>query len=845
MILVKILGILLFNIVLISGGTEKEKFTSLVTQDVSKFNDESGKATLSKLFDNFKKNGNGLNTQKLKSLKGVFEFLDMNQEYNSLLKKILTENHFSAFNNILTAKKSDNVKLEFYNGTVNILNEVFNDNNTLCKIDEFVICQNQYFLLLNETHQTNECDYLTHISNCANNLCSKSPLVTDAIGNFTQVCSSSKNQNSFIKKKAKGFIKNFNKESFVKSIKDEFEKFRISGSLDITDNVVESELYYKKDKLEGISSECIIPHFKPSFNLKSCNKKQFYICREIIMAELVLTKVHFCPNCENENAYDTCICKCCVAKELMNMCYKPNCEDEIELSRYNRYIEDTCKIKPIVVIKDGKKRDGMYEATYNDNLEDPNTLEKNLGHESESYDDTLDVEAAIFGDNIAGSINDSNTLKFDSNSEDTSSFETLESSNDLNMEETLTNDADSDSPINLNKIKILAKKESLKNLKTGKRDEHVIKAWEVQYLNNDVEDEIVEDLISHAENVEISDMDILVYTQEDLEILEANGCNPYEVTGECYHEHCCYPPKQPTKTVYEVTTETDMIYSTILRYKLDAKTTTETQLLESTITIQVPATTVVSTKYKKKIVPKFKKTITLTTTQISVSTVTVTTTVSSVTNAANAATVASTNNAMLAEFDSFQRIPNRRPSIPNLIRVFGTGDNGTLKNSSIENNTTLPYDVKIVLAPLSKPDNRYSQNSTFDNANKIISNSNNNTNSNSTSQIAFSSLGKINKSNKAGIVVSFITIMIAFFVTVKNTFESEGVLNESDHVVSDIMQDVSIIEKRGLSKPYEATYENDNEEFSFVKDELSRLSVKSQLELTDDEVIQKLVEEEY
>ncbi|CAI8499773.1 unnamed protein product [Hanseniaspora opuntiae] len=822
MILSKILCILFFNILLISGGAEKEKFTSLVTPDVPKFTEESGKTTLSKLFNNFNKNGNDLDTHKLKSLKGVFDFLDMNKEYNNLLKKMLSKNHLNAFNSIITAKKVDKVKLEFYNNTVNILEEVFNNNNTLCNIDDFVICQNQYFSLFNETHKNNECDYLAHISKCASSVCSKSSLAMDSIKNFTQVCSSSKNQDSFIKKNAKAFIKNFNKTSFIKNIKDKAEKFRIDGTLDFANNLVESELYYKKDKLNGITSECIIPHFKPSFDLKSCNKKQFYICREIIMAELVLTKVHFCPNCENENAYDTCICKCCVAKELMNLCYKPNCEDEIELSRYNRYIEDTCKIKPIVVIEDGKKRDIMYEKTNSGALEALNTSEETFEDDSETHDDnSLNLER------IHQNVDEPITL------------------DDPSKEENFDSNADVDSPVNLSKIKILAKKESLKNLKKSKRDEQVVKAWEAQYLNNDVEDEIVEDSAPHAEDVETSDIDIFVYSQEDLEILEANGCSPYEVTGECYHEHCCYPPKPQTKTVYEATTETDIIYSTILRYKIDAKTTTETQLLESTITVQVPATTVVTTKYKKKIVPKFKKTITLTTTQISVSTVTVTTTVASATNAANAATAASTNNAMLEGFDSLERIPNRRPSIPNLIRVFGTNDNGTMKNSSLENNTTHPYDEKIILAPLNRIDDRYSQNRTLDILNQTITKSNNSAVNNSTSQTTFSNLGKINKSNKTGIVVSFITIMIAFFVTVKNTFESEGVIDKSEVVVSDIMQDVSVIEKRGIPNQYGAIYENDNEEFSFVKDELSRLSFNTQSELTDNEVIQKLVEEEY
>lgn len=836
-----------FNILLISGGAEKEKFTSLVIPDVSKFSEKSGKTTLSRLFSNFNNNGNDLDTQKLKSLKGVFEFLDMNQEYDNLLKKMLTENHIYAFNGIITAKKVDKVKLEFYNSTVNVLNKVFN-NNTLCNIDDFVICQNQYFSLFNETHKNSECDYLAHISKCASKVCSKSTLAMDSIKNFTQVCSSSKNQDSFIKKNAKAFIKNFDITSFAKNIKDEVEKFRISGLLDSANDLVESELYYKKDKLNGITSECIIPHFKPSFNLTSCNKKQFYICREIIMAELVLTKVHFCPNCENENAYDTCICKCCVAKELMNMCYKPNCEDEIELSRYNRYIEDTCKIKPIVVIEDGKKRDEMYEETDEGTLKTLNTSEEEFEDNLETYDDkswNLKETAAEEnnGNNLIDPISTEFVQEIANVLEDTDNFDTPTTLDDPSKEEEFDGDADSDSPVNLNKIKIQGKKESIQNLKKTRRDEQVVKAWEVQYLNSEAEDEIVEDSTYYAEDVDTSDMNIFVYSKEDLEILEANGCNPYEVTGECYHEHCCYPPKPQTKTVYEATTETDIVYSTILRYKIDAKTTTETQLLESTITIQVPASTVVSTKYKKKIVPKFKKTITLTTTQVSVSTVTVTTTVSSATNAANVATAASTNNAMLGEFDSLQRIPNRRPSIPNLIRVFGTNNNGTMKNSSSKNNTTHPYDKKIFLGPLNRIDDRYSQNKTLDNLNQTISKSNNSAINNSTTRITFNNLGKINKSSKTGIVVSFITIMIAFFVTVKNTFESEDAINESDVVVSDMMQDVSVIEKRGVPNHYGATYENDNEEFSFVKDELSRLSLNTQSELTDNEVIQKLVEE--
>lgn len=835
---------------LISGDAEKEKFTSLITPDVSKFTEKSGKTTLVELFSNFNKNGNDLDTQKLKGLKGVFEFLEMSQEYSNLIKKVLTKNHFNAFNSIITAKKVDKIKMEFYNGTVNVLNEVFNNNNTLCNIDEFVICQNQYFSVFNETHRYNECNYLTHISKCASNVCSKSFLAMEAIRNFTQVCSSLKGQGSFIKKNAKTFIKNFNKTSFARNIENEREKIHINSSLDSANDVVESELYYKKDKLNGITSECIIPHFKPSFDLKSCNKKQFYICREIIMAELVLTKVHFCPNCENENAYDTCICKCCVAKELMNLCYKPSCKDEIELSRYNRYIEDTCKIKPIVVIENGNKRDEMYEESDEGTLKTLNTLEETFQHDSETSDDSLlSLENYTDEDNIADNSSDSNPVEFDQNTteilKDRDDFDMLESSDDTSRNEGFHNDADSDSPINPSKMKILAKKESYKNLKKNKRDEQVVKAWEVQYLNSDVEDEIVEDSTPQAEGVKDLDMDIFVYSQKDLEILEANGCSPYEVTGECYHEHCCYPPKPQTKTVYEATTETDMVYSTILRYKVDAKTITETQLLESTITIQVPATTVVTTKYKKKIVPKFKKTITMTTTQISISTVTVTTTVSSATNAPNVATAASTNNAMLEVFDSLQRIPNRRPSIPNLIRVFGTNDNGTLRNSSLENNTTQPYEEKVFLAPLNKVDDRYSQNGTFASVNQTIPNSNDSTMANSTLQIRFSSLGKINKSSKAGIVVSFITIMIAFFVTVKNTFESERALNESGVVESDIMQDVSCIEKRGVPNQCGATYENDDEEFSFVKDELSRLSLNTQSEFTDNEVIQKLVEEDY
>lgn len=818
MILPRLLAILLLYITILTAAPEKEKFTSLLVPDTSRFTEDNGKASLALILDSFKQNGNNLDTKKLRSLKGVFQFLDMDQEYKNLLNKVLNENHANGFKTTSKDHKADPVKLEFYNETVMVLNEIFNKNSNICNLDEFVICQNLFFSSLNSTQENSECAYLSHISSCAANSCAKSVVVSEAIQNFTQVCSSSKKQKQvgFLKKNAKTFIKNLDKKGFIKKLKKEAENFKVSNLAESTNDIVESELYYKKGKLKGVSSECIIPHFKPKFDLKSCNKTQFYICREIIMAELVLTKVHFCPNCENENAYDTCICKCCVAKELMNLCYKPNCDDELELSRYHRYIEDTCKIKPVVVIDDNKKRDEVYEAVSEETTE-----------------------------NLTDNPNSSEVAEVSEANELIQEEGTFTNEANYNSSEIIDEATNTESPINKSKMRIQAKKESLKSIEQikNKRFDQEVKLWEVQYLENEIEDEIIEDAYIEADYTATDDKNLIIYSQEDLEELEANGCNPYEVTGECYHEQCCYPPKATTKTVYDVTTETDIMYSTILRYKLDAKTTTETQLLENTITIQVPETTVTTTKYKKKLVPKFKKTVTLTTTQVSVLTVTVTTTAAS---AANAAAVATDVNNFITRFENLQQVPNRRPIIPNLIRMFGTSDNDTFKNGSTPNNATRPYNGNLVLRPLHDKDTRYSQNSTLGNSSTVETQSSSSNSTNSTVQSTFNSLGKMNKTNKTGIVVSLITIVVAFLVTVKNSFESGDVANEHEVVVTDLLQNASKVEQRGvLSDSLNSDHENDNQEFSFVKDELSRLSMNTHTDLTDHEILENLVGDNY
>ena len=138
------------------------------------------------------------------------------------------------------------------------------------------------------------------------------------------------------------------------------------------------------------------------------------------------------------------------------------------------------------------------------------------------------------------------------------------------------------------------------------------------------------------------------------------------------------------------------------------------------------------------------------------------------------------------------------------------------------------------------------QNSTFDSSTFTTKNKNLSDTKNSSMHRTFKSLGKINKTNKAGIVVSFITIALAYLLTAKNLFESNWIIKEADIPAGDILQNASNIEKRGVSaESSNANYEDDNEEFSFVKDELNRLSMNLHSGLTDNEVLQSLVSEEF
>lgn len=805
MLVTNLLSIFFFHILYVSAAAETPKIKSLVSLQTLSHIKSFEESIFESMLNSFYKNEHDLNAKKIKSLKGVFEFLEMDQEYRVLLSKVLIKNHCYVLKPISDDKNFDSVKQQFLNASFDVLDNIFSKNVSICNFEDFFICQNQYFTSFNLTQKSFECNYLTHIFTCASKTCSQSAFAVETIRNLTHVCSSSKKETnlSFSKKNAMVFIKNFDKNKLVKNIKLQTKHLSVDSLPKTLNNGVDSNLYYKNHKLKEISTECIIPHFKPKFNLNSCNKRKISICKEALIAELVLTRVHLCPNCENKNEYDTCICKCCIAKELMNLCYKTNCDDEIELSRYHRYIEDTCQIKPFIVVDDNKSNDKILETTLK------NTL------------NSLDIS------DKSAKLNLSENTEYNINPKDF---------NNSQFGKSLYNVKKMKSSPNLNETKIEVKNESVETfvIKTPKRMNQNMQPLKEQYLNNKLEEKILEDTDIDSQNAEGSNNSVIIYSQEDLEELEANGCFPYEITGECYHEHCCYPPKATTKTVYDKTTETDLIYSTILRYKIDSKTITETQLLENTITIQVPKTTVTTTKYQKKIVPKFKKTITLTTTQISVSTLTVT------------AAVASVVDNYLTKFETLPQIPARRPNIPHLIGIFGSAEDKTLTNKYAQNTTAGHYNKKTIIEMLKNNVTCSMQNSTFDSSTFTTKNKNLSDTKNSSMHRTFKSLGKINKTNKAGIVVSFITIALAYLLTAKNLFESNWIIKEADIPAGDILQNASNIEKRGVSaESSNANYEDDNEEFSFVKDELNRLSMNLQSGLTDNEVLQSLVSEEF
>ncbi|OBA28824.1 hypothetical protein HANVADRAFT_51268 [Hanseniaspora valbyensis NRRL Y-1626] len=747
------------------------------------------------VLNSLKRKKYNLQEKKLSKFKEMYTFLDMNKEYNKLLEKIMLENHVHGLTIKAVSKKNIQPQEKLIDTTSSILSELTSNENSLCDLESLVLCQSNFFSSTNQTKEQNQCNYLAHMTSCATKTCSKSSYAINLIKTFsTNICKEEFNKKTKLKtfqynlKKVKDLFKIIDLKKIQKEISSELSNISTLNLDDVDKSslsqTVNSELYYKKDDLKGITSECILPHFDPKYDLKSCNKKDFYICREIIMAELVLTEVHFCPNCENENAYDICICKCCVAKELLDLCYEPNCEDEYELARYSRYIGDICEIKPVVTI---------------DNVDKENTEQK-----SESQ---------------------SNLNKRNLEIEKQKPFEMFEDLDEIIK--ILPNNADVNEKMkNLNKQ---VSESGQKKIHRNKNDAFKIMNWKR-------EDEIL-----------------------------AQGCHPYDVSGVCYHDRCCYPPASTEySTIYTISTETDIMVSTILRYKLALSTTTETQLLESTITVQVPATT--HTKYKKKLIYKKKKTktvtVTTTSTTTSVSTTTATVTVTTTPCAANVLGTQNVND-------------NKRPTIPNLIKLFGSQDN----NQTFSGNVTdkhFVYSKKSVFKSSDySVDNRYLQLNNESLAGNIstttiIASNNNNFLRNSSSSNNFSSLNDSNKSSSAtfentsgkknvssqGLIISLITVIVAYLSSFKGKSETSDInISDNSFDNGDINEHINTIERgdpdlndNSDSLNDETKKKQDNDEidisdFPFVVEETERLFNLPHSEMTDSQIIEKMISE--
>ncbi|KAL6928999.1 hypothetical protein ACO0SA_002333 [Hanseniaspora valbyensis] len=791
------------------------------------------------VLNSLKRKKYNLQEKKLSKFKEMYTFLDMNKEYNKLLEKIMLENHVHGLTIKAVSKKNIQPQEKLIDTTSSILSELTSNENSLCDLESLVLCQSNFFSSTNQTKEQNQCNYLAHMSSCATKTCSKSSYAINLIKTFSSnICKEEVNKKTKLKifhynlKKVKDLFKLIDLKKIQKEIFSELANIS-TLNLDNVDEsslsqTVNSELYYKKDDLKGITSECILPHFDPKYDLKSCNKKDFYICREIIMAELVLTEVHFCPNCENENAYDTCICKCCVAKELLDLCYEPNCEDEYELARYSRYIGDICEIKPVVTIDNVDKENTEQKSEPQSDLNKRN-LEIEKQKPFEMFEDLDEI------------------IKI--------------SPNNANVNEKMKN---------LNKQvsesgqkKIHRNKNDAFKMMNWKRDDSEFENWEAKYTANDAIDDIEEEL--PLEDINALKEPAIVYSESDMEEILAQGCHPYDVSGVCYHDRCCYPPASTEySTIYTISTETDIMVSTILRYKLALSTTTETQLLESTITVQIPATT--HTKYKKKLIYKKKKTETVTVTTTSTTTsVSTTTTTVTVTTTPCAANVLGTQNIN----------DNKRPTIPNLIKLFGSQDN----NQTFSGNETdkhFVYSKKSVFKSSDySVDNRYLQlnnksmagnsstttiiASNINNSLRNSSSSNNFSllnNSNESSSVTFENTsGKKNVSSQ-GLIISLITVIVAYLSSFKGKSETSDInISENSFDNGDINEHINTIERgdpdlndnsdslNDETKKKQENDEIDTSDFPFVVEETERLFNLPHSEMTDSQIIEKMISE--
>ena len=84
MLVTNLLSIFFFHILYVSAAAETPKIKSLVSLQTLSHIKSFEESIFESMLNSFYKNEHDLNAKKIKSLKGVFEFLDMDQEYRFL-----------------------------------------------------------------------------------------------------------------------------------------------------------------------------------------------------------------------------------------------------------------------------------------------------------------------------------------------------------------------------------------------------------------------------------------------------------------------------------------------------------------------------------------------------------------------------------------------------------------------------------------------------------------------------------------------------------------------------------------------------------------------------------------
>lgn len=140
-------------------------------------------------------------------------------------------------------------------------------------------------------------------------------------------------------------------DGFDDETNDENSKTELTWSSinNILKRATDSEDDYYDVKSRVGEPVCEIEPFDPGFDNTSCDKKQVKTCIKDGIQMLKDEPRHFCPYCQNDNAYDECRCACCFGKYFSKVCYDPNCEDVSERLRYKRYVRGICKVRPVKV----------------------------------------------------------------------------------------------------------------------------------------------------------------------------------------------------------------------------------------------------------------------------------------------------------------------------------------------------------------------------------------------------------------------------------------------------------------------------------------------------------------